>query len=80
MQCRMRILRLTSAELGISPIEGFRIYHVGSGGIFRSSCYSRGLAAGFRMYDAGRVVYYYFCSGHISLPMETCSQKRSGEM
>ena len=47
VQFRMRILRLASAELGISPAERFRIYHAGFGGILRSSGYSRGLAAGF---------------------------------
>lgn len=76
----MRILRLASVELGISPAEGFRNYHASSGGVLSSSCYSRGLAAGFRIHDADGGVCYDCCSGHISLPMATCSQKKSGEI
>lgn len=76
----MRILRLASAELGISPAEGFRIHHAGSGNVLSSSFYGRGPAAGFRMYDAGGGVFGYCCSSQISLPMEICSQKKSGEM
>lgn len=80
MRNARRILRLASAELGTSPAEGFRIHHAGSGSVVCSSFYGRGPAAGFRMYDAGGGVFCYCCGSQISLPMETCFQKKSGEM
>lgn len=74
-----RILRLASAEPGTSLAEEFRIHHAGFGSVLCSSCYGRGPAAGFRMYNAGGGVFCYCCSIQISLPIERCSQKESGE-